>query len=753
MTLTDAHRAYLNAHAITDETIEAAGIRSGKWIGDPAIILTWRDLSGREVNQAIMPEKPKADRYRFPSKEKAGSPPLNHLRAAANGGPRLLVEGTKQSHAALSWAHPAWGVVGMNGCNGWHGQDLSGFKGSDVAVIFDKDVTTNRRVHDAATEIHAALTEIGAKVRFPVLDGEGTDGLDDVLAKIDKSDRQRYLVKLVNETTPGVVPEFVGDDDETDGTTRDGRTKVNVGNRERAGRWLRGQIGRGPLAGLFHRDGELVFTPRMSEAGYVPPEETGSDDGPAQVRIMSETELKTTVEIRYAPGVGKVQKNEETGETSKEWEARTFPRESATHAHTAARMRDGVPNLRKLAGVTHTPLMRPDGTVLDTPGYDAGTSLLYLPDSGLTVPAVSDEPTPDEIAAAVELIKSIVAEFPFVEDHHRANWFGALFTPILRAVFPPPYPVMIIDAPDKGSGKSYLASALRTVHGGILRAGFPENDAELSKEILGILMGTTAPVITLDNVRGKIKSAKFEALLTSPTFSARLLGVNREGTAPNDRLWTITANNAEIDGDLARRSYWITIDPKTPRPFERTGFKLDLPTWLPANRGKIIHALLTISRGWTRAGAPSAVRKRSDDYATWDAALEGLLSWAGFPGQFGKPDAAHMEGAEDQEWELFITTARLVMGEKPFKMADLVAKIGTGADGDPFTDTPTKIDPELLPGDLAAKWGREATRAGITRSLGAWFGYRAGRYVGDLVVRIKKDPKKGNVFRIERWAE
>src|SRR5690606_21203375 len=88
------------------------------------------------------------------------------------------------------------------------------------------------------------------------------------------------------------------DDPIVTGVGRDGRPRVNVSNKERAARWLREEMGRGGLSGLFVREGELVYTPRVNESGYVPARE-GEDDGPAKVRIMDAIDLKTAVEIRY----------------------------------------------------------------------------------------------------------------------------------------------------------------------------------------------------------------------------------------------------------------------------------------------------------------------------------------------------------------------------------------------------------------------------------------------------------------------
>ena len=558
------------------------------------------------------------------------------------------------------------------------------------------------------------------------------------------------------------------DEPETDdipdvGRSRDGRTRINVGNKERAGRQLRMMIGTGELSGLFHREGEVVFCPRIGERGYVPAAE-GDDDGPAQVRIMQPVELKTLIEITYACGQGRNRTvtvqgadGEETTVERQRWEPKLFPAEAATHVHTAARSRSGTPNLRRLNGVTHTPIMRADGSILNTPGYDTGTGMLYLPERGLTVP---DLPSPfgrEDVGAAVGFLNTIVSEFPFIGEHHRANWFGALFTPLMRVMLPPPYPAFVIDAPSPGAGKSYLAGIIRTVHGGVIRAGWPSDDAEFGKVALSTLIGTTAPVVTFDNVRGKIRSPKFEALLTSPIFTDRLLGVSRDANAANDRLWTITANNAEIGGDLARRCYWITIDPQMPRPHERTGFALDLRTWPSANRGRIIAAMLTIIRGWVLAGMPKADMKRSDDFATWDAAMEGLLNWAGFTGQFGKPDETRQESDDDQEWLVFLTAVHSVFGVREFKIRDLVSRLKDSDGDNPFSPEPgtveDKIDPAALPGELADKWSRTGlgSPAGFTKSLGRWVKHRSGRFAGNLTLKVTPDGKRGDRYQITEW--
>jgi hypothetical protein len=145
----------------------------------------------------------------------------------------------------------------------------------------------------------------------------------------------------------------------------------------------------------------------MGEDGYIPPEDLGLvDAGPAQVRPITTTQVKSLIETRYQcwRTVGKG--------NNKQVVAALFPLQAATSACESARLGEYAPHLKPLNGVTHTPAMRSDGTILDQPGYDIGTSLLYLPDLELIIPPIPAKPTPEQVRAAVELILTPISEFP-----------------------------------------------------------------------------------------------------------------------------------------------------------------------------------------------------------------------------------------------------------------------------------------------------------------------------------------------------
>lgn len=79
------------------------------------------------------------------------------------------------------------------------------------------------------------------------------------------------------------------------------------------------------------------------------------------------------------------------------------------------------PGLRRLASaLVVTPVLRPDGTVLQTPGYDATTSLLLVPNA--EYPSIATGRARAEAQAAAELLLGVVDHVPFATPGDRAAW-------------------------------------------------------------------------------------------------------------------------------------------------------------------------------------------------------------------------------------------------------------------------------------------------------------------------------------------
>lgn len=218
--------------------------------------------------------------------------------------------------------------------------------------------------------------------------------------------------------------------------------------------WLKAHLGTGATSGIFWRGDALVHCPLVGESGYIPPAKDEDDDGPSQIRKLNRDGLTSMLQYSYW-----CHRMIDDGPRNA-----LFPEDAARIAINAVWALDEV---RPLRAVVNAPIIRRDGSVLDQPGYDERTGLAYLPTPGLVVPTVPEEPSSDDVADAVRLLDELVAGFDFATDDDRANLYGAMVTPLLRELVPPPYKALFVSAANPGSGKTLLASVLRIIHGGV----------------------------------------------------------------------------------------------------------------------------------------------------------------------------------------------------------------------------------------------------------------------------------------------
>jgi hypothetical protein len=502
---------------------------------------------------------------------------------------------------------------------------------------------------------------------------------------------------------------------------------VDASNAGVASKWLDQEAGRNRLAGLFRRKEDLIYTPRVGEEGYVPPTGILDEDGPSQIRRLDQTKLARLVDIRY-----RVIRTLKNGSTS----PMLFPEEVSRRVLSNL---DALPHLKPLRMVTHTPIVRADGTILDERGYDQATGVLYLPERGLHVDAVPDEPTRQQLDNAVKLVLGMLQDFPFATDHDRANYVACLLIPLMRDLIPPPYKMLIIGAPQRGSGKSLLAQIMRQIHGGVFRSEMPREEAEFKKVITTILDGTSAPIVQFDNVSGGLKSAVLDGLLTSDTWGDRRLGGNVEVKLPNDRLWVATGNNLSLGGDMDRRVLWCTIDADMERPETRPANSFAIPNleaWVNDSRGELLNAMLTIVRAWAVAGRPVREAETSDSFSLMTQVLQGILDHAGIPGIIGNLEAAPDLGdPEHEEWALFLQEAQQLMGDKWWTARELIEKFEQGGE---FANQ------DALPADLADKIRHQS--AGAVKSLGKLLGNHRNQLSGG-----RKVTSRGGANQTMRW--
>lgn len=290
------------------------------------------------------------------------------------------------------------------------------------------------------------------------------------------------------------------------------------------------------------------------------------------------------------------------------------------------------PDLRDLVGVVTTPTLRADGTILDQPGYDAATGLLYAP-SGKSL-RIPTQPSLAAAESARDDLLEVVCDFPFATAAHRSAWLASVLTLVARHAIEGNVPMVTIDANVAGSGKGLLADTIAHIATGapLARKPQPGSDEEMRKYILSVAIAGT-PAVLLDNCTGKVSYRSLDAALTCEgRWEDRVLGKSESRTLPLRTVWLLTANNAALGYDLMRRALPIRLASDHEHPEDRTDVKhRDLLAWLRHERGRLVRAALTCLRAYHVAGAPERDIVPWGSYAAWSRLIRQTVVWLGLP--------------------------------------------------------------------------------------------------------------------------
>lgn len=216
---------------------------------------------------------------------------------------------------------------------------------------------------------------------------------------------------------------------------------------------------------------------------------------------------------------------------------------------------DGV---RLVTGFSSVPIMRPDGTILKTAGWDPVTGVYLAETWEEEIPPLKD---------ALEIFRLMASEFPFAERADYAAFVSACVTPLAMYAYKGPTPLHLFEASRKNSGKTFLASAAALIGTGKAvsqEAGWSENDQELAKKLVSWAMSANKPVIFWDNIKGKFSSPLLAGFLTSQdrTISDRILGGNATFTGALNTMMLATGNNPIVGADLERRIVPCRLEPE-----------------------------------------------------------------------------------------------------------------------------------------------------------------------------------------------
>ena len=392
--------------------------------------------------------------------------------------------------------------------------------------------------------------------------------------------------------------------------------------------------------------------------------------------------------------------------------------------------------LKPLDGVITGPTIRLDGSVLDAPGYDGETRLLFDP-AGEDLPPVPAHPTLDEAGAALDLLLRPFAAFPFVDATARGALLAAILTAVVRPVLPTA-PAFAFDAPIQGSGKSLLAGCVGALIEGRSPDVWPHTqgrDDEETRKRLFTALRTGCRALVWDNVVGLFDSASMAAFVTADAMVDRVLGKSESIRVPNRVLLILTGNNLQLAGDLPRRVIICRIDPQTDQPFARQ-FDLDPLQWVLEHRTSMLAAACILIRArLTHKMKPAPGRLAS--FEEWDDLVRQTVVWADTmlrPFEFGDPmDLVREAQAADPDADaLFalLDALRDAFGGRSFTAKDVQAKAK-----DDFMQNALELALRDLAGDRALS---------SARSLGRVLKFREGRIVHGLRLTGRQNTSSGS---------
>ena len=292
------------------------------------------------------------------------------------------------------------------------------------------------------------------------------------------------------------------------------------------------------------------------------------------------------------------------------------------------------------------PYLDMTGNLVTEPGYNLKAKV-YGDFEGYD--ALPERPSKDDAVKSLEALKGLLAEFPFTSESARASAVSAIFTAVLRPGLNLA-PMYHVHAPQPGSGKSYLCKIVGAFvsKGHVAPLSFPQNEEECGKVLIAELV-TGPAVIEFDNMTYDIIPYKsLCTVLTSESFSGRVLGVSKMVITSTRALFLSSGNNVMPIRDMARRCVTIHLDPECEQPMARQYKQPDLWGYLRSNRKIYLAHVYTILMAWKTAGEPKTECPNVATYDMWSKYCRQPLLWLGMP---DPAEAMFSAVSEDPEYD------------------------------------------------------------------------------------------------------
>lgn len=391
--------------------------------------------------------------------------------------------------------------------------------------------------------------------------------------------------------------------------------------------------------------------------------------------------------------------------------------EQAASTYLARRGHWKLPRLR---ATLSAPTLRPDGSLLQSPGYDIESQSWYDP-CGVEFPKIPNNPTMDEAADAIQLLHKAFGTFPFDTKADLSVALSLVLCALVRRSLTAA-PMGAITAPVMASGKTLLADCVAIMATGVSAPAmkYPDSDEEAVKTLLAVL-AEGDPVVLIDNIERPLQGDALCSMLTSETYRGRILGRTEMMDVPTTTLFMATGNQLVIAGDLRTRALLCRLDPKVERPEERE-FKADLRQWMTTHRPRLVAAGLTVMRAFIASGVRvEDVVKPWGRFEHWSAMVRAPLVWLGFDDPCETLKALEDEDPERNEYMRLIHAWSECFGDKARTAREAVEE---ASELDQARDGPRAMWDILR--EIALDRGGQFN----VKRLAKWLGRHKGRRVG-----------------------
>jgi hypothetical protein len=409
---------------------------------------------------------------------------------------------------------------------------------------------------------------------------------------------------------------------------------------------------------------------------------------------------------------------------TEEWFSVDCPRNlSATYL-----ARTGLWRLPQLTALATCPVLLADGRIIDQPGFDAASGILFDPQR-IEFPSTPERPTREQAAEALAFLMHPFRDFPFVDDASKSVLRSLLLSTVSRHAFPF-VPCHGFDATSAGTGKSKLfdcASILLTGREcGVVSQ--PDDATEFEKKLFAELLAGDS-LVSIDNCDDALDSPFLCMVLTQRFVKSRLLGLSKNPEIPNTVIMGANGNNFSYAGDMLRRGLTGHLDAGMEKPWEREFASEDPVIVFKRERRRLVVAALTALRAFIAAGRPKIMTAPPlGGFEGWSRLVRDTILWLGADDPCLTIESARKADPARLKLEAVATQWRNVIKDDSVTARDVVER-ACRFDLDPSTHNPNYIvyhHPEFRNAllDIAADHGRVDPGR-----LGTWLGHNKGKVV------------------------